>query len=97
MRRDYDRKVVVITGATSGIGRTVAEMLTEKGYKVYSLSRKKIEHENIKFVECDVTNQDQVDLAFQQIFAMENRIDVLINNSGFGISGPIEENEIDNL
>lgn len=97
MHKDIEKKVVVITGATTGIGRTVAEMLIQKGHKVYSLSRKKIEHENIKFLECDVTNSDQVDLAFQQIFAMENHIDVLINNSGFGISGPIEENDINNL
>lgn len=97
MHKDYKRKVIVITGATTGIGRTVAQMFADKGHKVFSLSRKKVEDKKIRFIECDITNSEQVEFAFQQIFAMENQIDVLINNSGFGISGPIEENDIDSL
>lgn len=97
MHNKYERKVVVITGATTGIGNVVAKMLANQDYKVYSLSRKKVDDNKIKFIECDVTNEEQVDAAFQQIFAMENRIDVVINNSGFGISGPLEENDINNF
>ena len=60
MHKDYKRKVIVITGATTGIGRTVAQMFADKGHKVFSLSRKKVEDKKIRFIEFDITNSEKV-------------------------------------
>src|SRR5690554_7956148 len=81
------RKVVVITGASSGIGKVCAEYLYDKGYKVYGLNRSVIESDKIHYLKCDVTNEEAVKLAFDSI---EEDIYAVINNAGIGISGAIE-------
>src|SRR5690554_1070096 len=81
------RKVVVITGASSGIGKVCAEYLYDKGYKVYGLNRRVIESDKIHYLKCDVTNEEAVKLAFDSI---EEDIYAVINNAGIGISGAIE-------
>lgn len=81
------RKVVVITGASSGIGSVTAQYLHNKGYKVYGLNRSKIENENINYIKCDVTNEEDVKNAFLEI---KEDIYAVINNAGMGISGAIE-------
>lgn len=86
-------KVIVITGASSGIGLTVAQHLAALGHHVYGISRSKIHEKNIKSIQADVTNLDQIIEAYQQIFDVEGKIDVLINNAGMGISGSIEDTE----
>ncbi len=83
-------KVVVITGVSSGIGLTTAKYLYKKGYKVYGLSRNTINDENITSLKCDVTNLENVKEVFAYIYNIENRIDVVINNAGMGVSGAIE-------
>ena len=80
-------KVIVITGASSGIGFTTGEFLASKGYKVYGLSRSKRENSVINFIACDVTDKKQVIAAFEQI---NEDIYAVINNAGIGISGPVE-------
>jgi short-subunit dehydrogenase len=84
-------KVIVITGASSGIGLSIAQYLCSKGHKVYGISRTKVHEKNIKSIQADVTNEDQLIEAYQEIFDIEGRIDVLINNAGMGISGSIED------
>ncbi len=84
------KKVVVITGASSGIGYDTAELLARKGYKVYGISRSKIQSDMFLSVQADVTNTEELKGAFKYIFEQENQIDVLINNAGMGISGSVE-------
>lgn len=83
-------KVVIITGSSSGIGEVCADFLLSKGYIVYGLSRTKPKNENINFLKCDVTNQEEAIDVINRIYALEGRIDVLINNAGMGISGAFE-------
>lgn len=81
------KKVVVITGASSGIGKVCANYLYDKGYKVYGLNRSPIISEKISYIKCDVTNEEDVKNAFMKI---EEDIYAVINNAGMGISGAIE-------
>jgi len=86
-------KVVLITGGSSGIGKTVGEFLLNKGYKVYGTSRNPDKHLNsaLKLIALDVSKVDSITNAVKTIMDLEKRIDVLINNAGAGITGPIEE------
>lgn len=83
------KKVVVITGASSGIGFSAAEYFASKGYKVYGLSRRTAEGK-FESVRCDVTDCESVRAALSQIYIKEKRIDCFINNAGIGISGAVE-------
>lgn len=88
------KKVVVITGGTSGIGLEAAKALVAQGCKVYELSRRGEGADGrIAHIQADVTDEGQVQAAVQEIADREGRIDVLINNAGFGISGAVEFTE----
>lgn len=86
-------KVVLITGASSGIGKSIGEFLVDKGYKVYGTSRnpKQKELNGVQFVALDVTKPETITSAVQEIILKEKRIDYLVNNAGMGITGPLEE------
>jgi len=86
-------KVVLITGGSSGIGKSVGEFLQDKGYKVYGTSRNPKNYPNSKFpiVALDVTVSETISACIAEVLKQEGRIDVLINNAGAGITGPIEE------
>ncbi|WP_444647598.1 SDR family oxidoreductase [Flavobacterium columnare] len=88
-----DKKVVVITGASSGIGKAIGEFLQDKGYVVYGTSRnpERVENSKIQLLALDVRNINTIKKAVEEIIAKSGRIDVLINNAGVGITGPIEE------
>jgi len=83
-------KVIVITGASSGIGLATATALATEGYRVYGLSRSISEIEIFPFmaISMDVTDEKSVDDALRRIIEIEGSIDVLINNAGHGLSGP---------
>ena len=81
-------KVVILTGGTSGIGRATAARLRAAGCTVYEFSRRPDPDPNHFAV--DVTDAAAVKAAADAVFAKEGRIDVLINNAGFGISGAME-------
>ena len=93
--------IVIITGASSGIGKAVAEFLMEKGYKVYGTSRKQYADDIvakaaagdsfIKMLQLDVCSEESVRDAVNRVLAAEGRIDVVINNAGMGIAGSIED------
>ena len=84
------KKVCVITGGTSGIGLCTAQAMLEKGYTVYELSRRAEGAPGMKHIMADVTKEETLAAAVQEILKQEDHIDVLINNAGFGISGAVE-------
>jgi short-subunit dehydrogenase len=87
-------KVVLITGGSSGIGKSIAVFLSKKGFIVYGTSRnpeKITEKLPFNLISLDVTKQQTIQKAVDTIIVKEGRIDVLINNAGVGITGPIEE------
>lgn len=86
-------KVVFITGASSGIGKAIGEYLLEKGFIVYGTSRnpEKITNSKIPLIALDVRDVASIKNAIQEVITKENRIDVIINNAGVGITGPLEE------
>lgn len=86
-------KVVLITGGSSGIGKSMGEFLTKKGFKVYGTSRNPEKYKNSPFpiLALDVKDNDTIKQTVTQIISKENRLDVVINNAGSGITGPVEE------
>ncbi len=86
-------KVILITGGSSGIGKCIGEFLISKGYKVYGTSRNPEKYKNSIFpiVALDVNEVFSITKAINEVIAKENCLDVLINNAGVGITGPIEE------
>ena len=100
MPKSLQRPVVLLTGASSGIGYDVAPLLVRYGYTVYGAARRveKIEElasEGVKSLSMDVTDEASMEAAVQQIIDAEGRIDVLINNAGYGSYGAIEDVPID--
>lgn len=85
--------VVLITGASSGIGKTIAHYLANKDYIVYGTSRKPktTKDGKVRMIPLDVTEQTSIANAIQIILKEQNRIDCVINNAGMGITGPLEE------
>lgn len=95
------KKVVLITGGSSGIGKSIGEFLHSKGYLVYGSSRnpKRITDSIFPLIELDVRDASSIQTAVATIVEKEGRLDILINNAGVGITGPIEEipsSEIEN-
>lgn len=87
-------KVILITGGSSGIGKAVGIYLTKQGYKVYGTTRNTSnypEFTHFPLLQLDVTNADSIKKAIIQLLEKESRIDVLVNNAGVGITGPVEE------
>ena len=84
-------KVVLITGGSSGIGKHAALALQKAGCTVYEMSRKdSIGLEGIRHIRGDVTDEAQAAAAVREVVEREGRLDILINNAGFGISGAVE-------
>jgi len=92
-------KVVLITGGSSGIGKAIGEFLFHKGYTVYGTSRNpdKAAHSIFPLIVLDVRNEESIRQAVQQVISIAGRIDVVINNAGVGITGPIEETPTDEM
>ena len=91
------KKTVVITGGSSGIGAATAELLAEKGWQVFELSRSGVDRENIRHIHCDLTKSEDITAAFQQIAKAMPQLDLLINNAGMGVSGATELLEEDQV
>lgn len=91
-KQDFTR-VVLITGASSGLGNAIALHLVKNNYIVYGTSRNPKEEilNGIHFLKLEVTNPESIQELVKKINAAEGRIDYLINNAGKGITGPMEE------
>lgn len=83
-------KVAIVTGGTSGIGKATAEALIKNGFTVYEFSRRENGIEGMNHLSVDITDENSVCSAVKFVFDKEKRIDLLVNNAGFGISGAIE-------
>lgn len=93
---NMENKVVLITGDSSGIGKTCAEFLVKRGLIVYGGSRKQfLENCPWKHLLIDVTNIESINKGIEYIIKNEKKIDILINSAGINIVGPVEETSID--
>ncbi len=86
-------KVVLITGGSSGIGKSIGEFLHQKGFVVFGTSRnpERIENSVFPLVALDVRNTESVQKAVSEVIEKSGRLDIVINNAGVGITGPLEE------
>ncbi|WP_396601271.1 SDR family oxidoreductase [Algibacter sp. R77976] len=92
-------KVVLITGGSSGIGKSIGEFLIEKDFIVYGTSRNPEKYKQSKFpiLGLDVKDEGTISETVQTIINKEGKLDVVINNAGAGITGPIEETPNDEI
>jgi NADP-dependent 3-hydroxy acid dehydrogenase YdfG len=96
------QKIVLITGAASGIGRATAEEFVQNGFITYATSRRletltPLQKIGCEILELDVTSEQSMQTAVAVILERHDKIDVLVNNAGYGLNGPIEELEMDQL
>lgn len=86
-------KTILITGASSGIGKSIAEFLHQKGYVVYGTSRNPEKYAKSQFplLSLDVRNAESIKSTIDYIIQKSGKIDIVINNAGVGITGPLEE------
>ena len=83
--------VVLITGISSGFGLAIAQRLAEEGHVVYGTVRREVEPlPKVHYLKVDVRDREAVKGAVKQVVDQEGRIDVLVNNAGMGIGGPVE-------
>ena len=85
-----DQKTALVTGGSSGIGRSTAAALRDAGYTVYEFSRRNIPLDGVRHIGVDVTNDTAVQAAVAQLIAEAGRIDMVVNCAGSGISGAVE-------
>ncbi|WP_294821925.1 SDR family oxidoreductase [uncultured Flavobacterium sp.] len=86
-------KTIFITGASSGIGKAIGEFLHDKGYNVFGTSRNpdNVSGSRFPLVALDVRSAESIRTAVAHVIAKTGTIDVLVNNAGVGITGPLEE------
>ncbi|MBQ7923160.1 MAG: SDR family oxidoreductase [Clostridia bacterium] len=92
-----NKKVILLTGGSSGIGKATAEALRDRGCIVYSCSRRDGGIPGINHIGTDVTDTVSAASAVETVIAAEGRIDVLINCAGAGISGAVEFTEAEQV
>lgn len=94
------KKIILITGASSGLGKDFALSLLKEGHIVYGLARRVDKMKDIvkaggKAIAMDITDESQIQKALDQVMKEQGKVDVLINNAGYGVYGPVEEVPID--
>ena len=90
------KKVVLITGASAGIGKETAKLLAQSGYIVYGAARRvdkmaDLRALGIKILAMDVTEEESMREGIDTLLKAEGRIDILVNNAGFGAYGAVED------
>jgi short-subunit dehydrogenase len=99
---DFKNKVVLITGASSGIGKETAIEFAKKGAKIILVARRKQKLESLEkdlqkfdvltmICQCDVSNKSQVKKMSQEVLEKFHSVDILVNNAGFAIYGSVED------
>ncbi|MCL5069484.1 MAG: SDR family oxidoreductase [Actinobacteria bacterium] len=100
---NFSKPVVIVTGASSGIGRATTVFLAEKGWHVFATSRKigrlkdlgSAKIDNIVPLQLDVTKEESRISAVNEVLAQTKRIDALVNNAGYSEIGPLEKASIE--
>lgn len=93
---DKRKKTALVTGASSGMGKAIAKRLIKDGFQVYAAARRLDQMHDLaalgaKLVGMDISKEGEVKTAVSVILAEAGGVDVLVNNAGFGLYGPIEE------
>ena len=93
----HSRGVVLVTGASAGIGRVTAEKLATQGYRVFGASRKPENQEvaGVEMLELDVRSDGSARACIESILSRTGHLNVLINNAGYGLYGAAEETSIE--
>ena len=98
MKKKLLGKVAVITGASSGIGYSMAKYLYSEGVKVYDISLVTEKHDEVvKSYSADVNNTQKIEEILEEIYNKNGHIDIFINNAGFGIAGAIMDASPDKI
>jgi NAD(P)-dependent dehydrogenase (short-subunit alcohol dehydrogenase family) len=90
--------IALVTGASSGIGEATANRLTKAGYRVYGTSRRGAQagQGTFEMLPLDVTSEASVEAAVTEVLRLHSRIDLLVNNAGFGVApAAAEESSLD--
>ena len=85
---------LIISGGSSGIGKATASLFAERGWRVFELSRHGSSQDSITHIDCDVQSEESTRNAVAEVLKQTDRIDVVISNAGFGISGSVEFTDI---
>jgi NAD(P)-dependent dehydrogenase (short-subunit alcohol dehydrogenase family) len=91
-------KIALVTGASSGVGEATAQRLAAAGYKVYGTSRRGAQagKRSFEMLPLDVTSDESVEAVVSEVMRRDGRIDVLVNNAGFGVApAGAEESSLD--
>src|SRR6056297_1664855 len=92
------KQSILITGASSGIGKVTAQFLAGQGFRVFGTSRRKFPNENgIEMLELDVHSDDSVKQCLSKIQTHADNIDILINNAGREHLGIVEETNMEEM
>ncbi|HUX94862.1 MAG TPA: SDR family oxidoreductase [Bacteroidales bacterium] len=92
------KKVILITGISSGFGKQTAKLLSEKGHTVYGTVRRYTFSDTpVHYLTMDLIDSDSIKAAVAAVVEKEGRIDILINNAGMHTGGPAETTPIENI
>ena len=88
--------IAIVTGASTGIGKTAAQALARQGYRVFGTSRRVRDDgpAGVEMLACDVTDQQSVDRLVAHVLAEAGQIDLVVNNAGLGLVGGAEESSV---
>lgn len=94
------KKVILITGASSGIGKVTAQQLIKEGHTVYAVARKvekmkDLEEQGAFVLKMDITVDSDIQNVVDKVIADQRKIDVLINNAGYAVYGAMEDTSIE--
>jgi 2-keto-3-deoxy-L-fuconate dehydrogenase len=93
--KDFEGLVAVVTGGGSGIGATTAEVLRNRGARVFTMDREPHDGpDGVVPLVADVTSEESVGSAIAEVARSAGGIDVVVNNAGIGAAGTVEDNEL---
>jgi NADP-dependent 3-hydroxy acid dehydrogenase YdfG len=89
------QKIALVTGASGGIGRAITELLAANGFYVFAAARRMdrleaLRSDSIEPLQLDVTDPGMINAAISRVMSSKGRIDVLVNNAGYGLYGTVE-------